>query len=37
MEIRGSWLDLAHLLSFSSRDHHTTKGEAMVASHKVDR
>lgn len=37
MEIRGSSLDPAHLLSFSSRDLDTTKGEAMVAAHKVDR
>jgi hypothetical protein len=32
MEIRRLSLDLAHLLSFSSRDHHTTKSEAMVGA-----
>jgi hypothetical protein len=32
MEIRGSSLDLADLFSFSSRDHDTTKGEAVVAA-----
>ena len=30
MEIRRLSLDLAHLLSFPSRERHTTKSEAMV-------